>query len=49
MDLVILEVVGVALSVALVVLVVVTLVEVEAHNLLGEVLKNHLTHSPDRN
>ena len=46
---VMLEVVGVVLSVALVVLVVVvTLLEVEAHNLLGEVTTQRML-SPDRN
>ena len=44
----VLEVGGVVLSGALVIMVVV-LVEVEAHNLLGEVLTTHLTLSPDRN
>ena len=44
-----LEVVEVVLSVALVVIEIVTLVEVEAHNLLGEVLATHPTLSPDRN
>ena len=45
-----LEVVGVVLSVALVVkLLMLILVEVEAHKLLEEVLPDHLTHSPDRN
>ncbi len=50
MQLVLLEVVGVVLPVALVVMILmVTLVEVEAHNLLGEVLPIQLTLSPDRN
>ncbi len=43
-----LEVVGVVLSVAPVV-VVIGLVEVEAHNLLGEALATQLMLSPDRN
>ena len=46
----VLEVVGVVLSVALVVIMfMVGSVQVEAHNLLGEVLTTHLTLSPDRN
>ena len=49
MELGLLEVVGVVLSVALVVIMVVLLVEVEAHNLLGEVLTTQRMLSPDRN
>ena len=44
----VLEVVGVVLLGALVVIEVFTSVEVEAHNLLGEVLTTQLLLSPDR-